>query len=112
MPQFAFMQVTHGAALLGILLAVASMPIGAHLGGVLGRRVLRVSALAMLLVLAGSVAWGAVTGDLEVATSALGLDGWLQLGGFFGIMYFIAYNFARSYLDDRVRTEAKEAPDA
>ena len=108
MPQYAFVQVMAVAALLAIIALVAAMPLGAKAGPRAGRALLRVSLVGVLLAIAGCFVWGASTGDLGRFNAQMGWDSWLQMGAFFGIVYFTGYRFVSAYLADK----AKEAASA
>lgn len=105
MPQLPFVQTMAVAGMAAILLAVLAMPAGAWLGARAGLGVLRFSLAGAAAAFIGCIVWGALTGDLAVFNALMGLDDWLQMGAFFGIVYFTGYRFAAAYLTDKLRAD-------
>lgn len=108
MPQLAFLQTIFVTALVALAAVIVSMPVGAKAGPRAGVLVLRGSLIALVVVTAACVAWGASSGELATFRQALGVDGALQMAVFFGILYATAFNFAAKYLADKARERAGE----
>jgi hypothetical protein len=108
MPHYLFVQVMAVAGLLAILVAGASIPVGARFGARAGTLVLQGSLFGTLALFTGCLVWGAATGDLRAFNAAAEPGAMLQMGAFFAIMYSMTYRFAASYLRDK----AGEANDA
>ncbi|MBN2848440.1 MAG: hypothetical protein JXP72_08345 [Coriobacteriia bacterium] len=112
MPELAFVQVIAVGAVVALVGIIVAIPTGARLGSRPGRRVLRASGLGLVVLIAGCLFWGASTGELATFNRQLGLDGWLQIGAFFGIILSTGYRFVGRYLDDRARSEKRAADEA
>ena len=112
MPELAFVQVIAVGAALSLAGIVLAIPVGARRGARPGRLVLRASGFGLLALVAVCLLWGASTGELATFNRQLGLDGWLQIGAFFGIILSTGYRFVGRYLDDRGRTENRAADGA
>ncbi|HSQ22530.1 MAG TPA: hypothetical protein VLQ52_07030, partial [Coriobacteriia bacterium] len=84
MPELAFVQVIVVGAVAAFAGIVLSIPVGARFGSRPGRVVLRASGFGLLALIAVCLFWGASTGELATFNRQLGLDGWLQIGAFFG----------------------------
>jgi len=106
MPQLAFVQVMAVAGLAAIVAVVLAMPVGARLGHIAGRLLLRGSLIGALGVFAVCLVWGASTGDLGRFNAQEGVEAWLQMGAFWGIVYGTGYRFVSSYLADKARSAA------
>ena len=111
MPELAFVQVIAVGAAVSFAGIVAAIPVGARVGSRPGRFVLRASGLGLLALIAICLFWGSSTGELATFNRQLGLDGWLQIGAFFGIILSTGYRFVGRYLDDRERSEKRAADD-
>jgi len=105
MPQLAFVQVMAVAGLASIVAVVLAMPVGARLGHQAGRLLLRASLIGVLGVFAGCLAWGAASGDLGRFNAQEGVEAWLQMGAFWGIVYGTGYRFVSAYLADKARAD-------
>jgi len=101
MPQMVFVQGIAIAAVVAILLVVLAMPVGARVGARAGRFLLWASLVGVITAFAGFAVWGAFTGDLAVFNARMGVGTWLQMGAFFGMVYFTGYRFVGSYLADK-----------
>lgn len=101
MPQMPFVQGMAIAALAAILLVVLAIPVGARFGVRAGRLLLWTSLAGGSAACAGLAVWGSSTGDLAAFNARMGAGVWLQLGAFFGIVYFTGYRFVASYLADK-----------
>ena len=107
MPQLAFVQVMAVAAFAAILAVVLAMPVSARLGHRAGRVLLHTSLIGVLLIFAGSLAWGSSTGDLGRFNAREGTSAWLQMGAFFGMVYGTGYRFVSMYIADKAASAAK-----
>ena len=111
MPQLPFVQGMAVAALVAIALVVLAMPIGAKVSVRAGTFTLRASLAGVLVAFSALAGWGAATGDLAVFNARMGAGSWLQMGAFFGIIYFTGYRFVASYLADKGRAHPTDRPD-
>lgn len=109
MPQLAFVQVMAVAGLAAIIAVVLAMPVGARLGHRAGKLLLRASLIGALGVFVACLAWGASTGDLGRFNAQEGVEAWLQMGAFWGIVYGTGYRFVSAYLTDKARVESGSA---
>lgn len=104
MPQLAFVQVMAVAGLAAIVAVVLVMPVGARLGHRAGTLLLRGSLIGALVVFASCLLSGASTGDLGRFNAEEGIEAWLQMGAFWGIVYGTGYRFVSAYLADKARS--------
>jgi len=108
-PQYPFLQAMYVAAIVAALGIVLALPVGARYGPRAGRRVLRGTLVALVVALGACLLWGASAGDLAAFNARLGVDAWLQMVAFFGIVLWTGYHFVGRYLDDRAARERDAA---
>ena len=111
MPQYPFLQVMYVAAIAAVLGVALAIPVGARRGAPTGRRVLRGTLIALAIVLAACLFWGSSSGDLAEFNVQLGIDAWIQMLAFFGIVLFTGAHFVGRFLDDRAAREREAAQD-
>ncbi|MDO8879221.1 MAG: hypothetical protein Q7W44_00210 [Coriobacteriia bacterium] len=112
MPELPFLQVMAVVACLTLAGVVVAMPVGRRAGARAGRSVLRASLGVLLVTIAACLWWGHATGDLATFNARMGLDAWLQIGAFFGIILTTGYRFVGRFLDDLASAESPEVADA
>jgi hypothetical protein len=112
MPQLPFVQAMVVVWLLALLGVVVAMLVGNRVGAAAGRTVLRASLAVLLVGVAGCLWWGQASGDLTTFNTRMGVEAWLQIGAFGGIILSIGYRFVGRYLDDMARAEREEASGA
>lgn len=112
MPELPFLQVMAVVACLTFVGVVIAMPVGTRAGARAGRAVLRASLGVLLVTIAACLWWGHVTGDLATFNTRMGLEAWLQIGAFFGIILSTGYRFVGRFLDELAGTESREVADA
>jgi hypothetical protein len=107
MPQLPFLQVMVAVAFMALVGVVVAMPVGKHASAAAGRAVLRGSVGALLVTIAACLWWGHTTGDLAIFNARMGLEAWLQIGAFFGIVLSTGYRMAGRYIDDLAIAEGE-----
>lgn len=112
MPQYAFLQALYLAALGAVVAVALAMPAGAKAGARAGRLVKRGAFAGLLVALVACLAWGNATGDLARFNEELGIDAWVQMAAFFGIVLFTANHFVTRYLEDKEAAERAATADA
>jgi len=108
-PQYPFLQVMYVAATAAVLGVALAIPVGARRGARAGRLLLRGTLIALAVVLAACLLWGSSSGDLAAFNARLGIDAWIQMIAFFGIVLFTGVRFVGRFLDDRAVREREAA---
>lgn len=108
MPQMAFLQTLVVVAFVSFVLVIVAFPVTWKAGWRAGRTTVRASLGLLVAGLVGTLVLGNSNGELVTFRSTLGIDGAIQMGVFFLIMYSTAFLFVSRYITTLAAEAAQE----
>jgi len=97
-PKLAFLQTLAIAAFVSFMLVIVAFPVTWKAGWRAGQNTVRASLGVLIVGIIGTLVMGYSNGEIATFRSTLGIDGAIQMGVFFLIMYSTGFLFVGRYI--------------
>jgi hypothetical protein len=111
-PELAFLQTLFGVAVVSFALVIVAFPVTWKAGWRAGRNTVRASLGLLVAGVLATLAMGYSNGEMATFGSTLGIDGAIQMGVFFLIMYSTGFLFVGRYISSLAAEAAGGDSDA